>query len=110
MTFTAGCRIAVDLFTNTHPPHLPDPHPRTPAAHPEEEEHLLPLDPEHQPPVTDANANHKTPRVVTFDELRRYTNGTTGQLDGIYGVAWRPKGRKPIRPAAAANVATVCDA
>lgn len=37
-------------------------------------------------------------------------NGVTGQADGVYGVAWRRPGKKPLGAAAAGNVATVVKA
>lgn len=55
-------------------------------------------------------ANGKTPDVITFDELQRYMNGVTGQVNGVYGAAWRQPTRKPIGPSAAGNVATVVKA
>ena len=55
-------------------------------------------------------ANDKTPDAVTFDDLRRYMNGVTGQVDGIYGAVWRRPTQKPIGHSAAANVAAVVKA
>ncbi|MCH9733060.1 MAG: site-specific integrase [Actinomycetia bacterium] len=53
-------------------------------------------------------ANNKTPETVTFDDLRRYMNGVTGEIDGgIYGAAWRKPKQKPMGPSAAGNVATI---
>ena len=56
------------------------------------------------------HANNKTPKTVTFDDLRRYMNGLTGQAEGIYGAAWRKPEQKPMGPSAAANVATTVKA
>lgn len=55
-------------------------------------------------------ANGKTPDVVTFDDLQRYMNGVTGQVDGVYGAVWRKPTQKPIGPSAAGNVASVVKA
>ncbi|MCH9729260.1 MAG: site-specific integrase [Actinomycetia bacterium] len=56
-------------------------------------------------------ANGKTPDTVTFDDLRRYMNGVTGQVDGgIYGAVWRKPTQKPMGPSAAGNVASVVKA
>ena len=55
-------------------------------------------------------ANGKTPDVVTFDDLQRYMNGVTGQVDGVYGAAWRKQTQKPLGPSAAGNVASVVKA
>ncbi|MGK2865180.1 MAG: tyrosine-type recombinase/integrase [Mycobacterium sp.] len=55
-------------------------------------------------------ANGKTQDTVTFDDLRRYMNGVTGQVDGVYGAVWRKPTQKPIGPSAAGNVATVVKA
>lgn len=54
--------------------------------------------------------NGKTPDTVTFNDLRRYMNGVTGQLDGVYGAAWRKPTQKPVGASAAGNVATVVKA
>lgn len=55
-------------------------------------------------------ANGKTPDAVTFDDLRRYMNGVTGEADGVYGSVWRKPTQKPMGSSAAANVATVVKA
>lgn len=55
-------------------------------------------------------ANGKTPDTVTLDDLRRYMNGLTGQLDGVYGAAWRKPSRKPMGASAAGNVASIVKA
>ena len=54
--------------------------------------------------------NGKTPDAVTLDDLRRYMNGVTGQLDGVYGTAWRRPTQKPLGASAAGNVASVVKA
>lgn len=54
--------------------------------------------------------NGKTPATVTLDDLRRYMNGVTGQLDGVYGTAWRKPTQKPMGPSAAGNVASIVKA
>ncbi len=54
--------------------------------------------------------NGKTPDTVTLDDLRRYMNGVTGQLDGVYGAAWRKPTQKPMGASAAGNVASVVKA
>ncbi|WP_324197439.1 tyrosine-type recombinase/integrase [Nocardia cyriacigeorgica] len=56
-------------------------------------------------------ANHRTPATVTFDDLRRYMNGLTGQVDGVFGAVWRrPEQKRVLGASAAANVATVVKA
>lgn len=52
------------------------------------------------------DAHGKKPCDVTFDDLRRYMNEITGDV-GVYGIAYRRQGRKPLGPSAAGNVATV---
>jgi integrase len=56
------------------------------------------------------HVNNRSPEAVTFDDLRRYMNGVTGQADGVYGLAWRRSEQKPIGVSAAGNVATVVKA
>jgi hypothetical protein len=51
--------------------------------------------------------NDKTPSTVTLDELHRYMNGVTGQVDRIYGAVWRLPNQEPLGRSAAGNVATV---
>ncbi|MGN2638962.1 tyrosine-type recombinase/integrase [Nocardia takedensis] len=53
------------------------------------------------------HVHNRRPDTVTFDDLRRYMNGVSGQADGVYGLAWRRPDQKPLGPSAAANVATV---
>lgn len=55
-------------------------------------------------------ANGKTPDSVTIEDLQRYMNGVTGQVDGVYGAAWRKPNQKPIGPSAAINMATIVKA
>lgn len=55
-------------------------------------------------------ANGKTPGVVSFEDLQRYMNGVTGQVDGVYGAVWRKPTQKPLGPSAAGNVASVVKA
>jgi integrase len=52
--------------------------------------------------------NGKTPDTVTLDDLRRYMNGVTGQLDG--SAAWRKPTQKPMGASAAGNVASIVKA
>ncbi|AFU02819.1 transposase [Nocardia brasiliensis ATCC 700358] len=54
--------------------------------------------------------NNRGPDTVTFDDLRRYMNGVTGRVDGVYGLVWRRPEQKPLGPSAAGNVATVVKA
>ncbi|WP_433192171.1 hypothetical protein ACQP1G_25905 [Nocardia sp. CA-107356] len=56
------------------------------------------------------HVNNRASDTVTFDDLRRYMNGVTGQVDGVYGLAWRRPDQKPLGPSAAGNVATVVKA
>ncbi|WP_406276502.1 tyrosine-type recombinase/integrase [Nocardia sp. NBC_00881] len=56
------------------------------------------------------HVNNRGPDSVTFDDLRRYMSGVTGQADGVYGLAWRRPDQKPLGTSAAGNVATVVKA
>ena len=51
--------------------------------------------------------NGKTPGSITLEDLQRYMNGVTGQVDAVYGAVWRKSTQKPIGPSAAGNVAAV---
>lgn len=56
-------------------------------------------------------ANNRDEATITFDDLRRYMNGVTGQVDGVYGAVWRrPKQAPVLGCSAAGNVATVVKA
>ncbi|BBY57400.1 tyrosine-type recombinase/integrase [Mycolicibacterium sarraceniae] len=55
-------------------------------------------------------ANGKSVDTVTLDDLRRYMNGLTGQLDGVYGAAWRKPTQRPLGASAAGNVASIVKA
>lgn len=54
--------------------------------------------------------NGNTSDTLTFDDLRRYMNGVTGQLDAFYGAAWRKPTQKPMGASAAGNVASIVKA
>ncbi len=56
------------------------------------------------------HVNNRRCDTVTFDDLRRYMNGVTGQADGVYGLAWRRPDQKPLGSSAAGNVAAVVKA
>jgi integrase len=54
--------------------------------------------------------NGKTPATITLDDLQRYIKVISGEATGVFGVAWRRKGKGPIGASAACNVASVIKA
>jgi integrase len=57
-----------------------------------------------------ALVNHKSPLEVTVEDLQRYMHGVAGDVDGVYGLAWRRKEQRPLGRSAAGNVATIVKA